>query len=168
MSHKDWCTVCGVISLMCNFPDSGHPSATWLLKQVGKQMSANKKNCYWPNWLETFQKWKAEAMTRKPWEKKAKAWEKLLTKFSSQSLTLSNAGTSVSFKDAGGSWNSSRKRSMIYIVVNSGQPHKKWKVNWKMKKNEESEKCATSQSFPSLIGISQVLWECHESLFVSQ
>ena len=48
---------------MCNFPDSGHASATWLLKQVGQQMSANKTNSYWPNWVETFQKWKAEAMT---------------------------------------------------------------------------------------------------------
>ena len=38
---------------------------------------------------------------------------------------------SVSLNDAGGGWNSSRKRTMTYIVVKSGQHHKKWKVKWR-------------------------------------
>ena len=45
--------------------------------------------------------------------KKAKAWEEILTRFNF--IMVSNA-TSVSFKDAGGGWNSSRKKSMTYIV----------------------------------------------------
>ena len=48
--------------------------------------------------------------------KKAKAWAEILTRFNSKILMVSNA-TSVSFKDAGGGWNSSRKRSMTYNVV---------------------------------------------------
>ena len=47
--------------------------------------------------------------------KKAKAWEEILTRFNSQIPNGINA-TSVSFKDAGGGWNSSRKKSMTYIV----------------------------------------------------
>ena len=39
--------------------------------------------------------------------------------------------TSVSFKDARSGWNSSRKRTMTYIVMKSGQRHKKWKVKWR-------------------------------------
>ena len=66
--------VCGVKPCLrsyfvCKFPDSGCVSATWLLKQVAQQISANKKNFYGPNWVETFQKWKAKAMTVKRWQK---------------------------------------------------------------------------------------------------
>ena len=43
------------------FQDSSYFSTTWLLKQV-KQISANKENFYWPNWVRTFLKWKAKAI----------------------------------------------------------------------------------------------------------
>ena len=58
MSHKEM--HCLRSYFVCQFPDSGYFSATWLLKQV-KQISANKENFYWPNWVETFLKWKAKA-----------------------------------------------------------------------------------------------------------
>ena len=48
--------------------------------------SEQKKHYYWPNWVETFQKWKVKARTVKRWQKTAKAWEKILTKFNSQNL----------------------------------------------------------------------------------
>ena len=53
--------------------------------------------------------------------------------FTPKTLTVSHA-TSVSFKGAGGGRNSSRKRSMTYIVVISRQHHKK------LKKEVKSEK----------------------------
>ena len=112
------------------FPDNGYFSATWLLKQV-KQIWANKENFYWPNWVETFLKWKAKAIyDRKTLGKKAKPWVEIVTYLTPGNLIVSSA-TSVSFKDAGGGWNSSRKRTMTYIVVKSGQRHKKWKVKWR-------------------------------------
>ena len=46
--------------IVYQFPDSDYFSTTWLLKQV-KQISANKENFYWPNWVETFLKWKAKS-----------------------------------------------------------------------------------------------------------
>ena len=58
---------------VCQFPDSGYFSAGWLLKPV-KQISANKENFDWPNWVETFLKWKAKVIyDRKMLGKKAKA-----------------------------------------------------------------------------------------------
>ena len=62
--------------------------------------------------------------------KKAKPWVEIVTYLTPGNLIVSSA-TSVSFKDAGGGWNSSRKRTMTYIVVKSGQRHKKWKVKWR-------------------------------------
>ena len=44
--------------------------------------------------------------------KKAKAWEEILTRFNSQKILMVSNATSVSFKDAGGGWSSSRKKSM--------------------------------------------------------
>ena len=46
---------------VCQFPYSGYFPATWLLKHA-KQLSANKENFYWPNWVEAFFKWKAKAI----------------------------------------------------------------------------------------------------------
>ena len=66
------CIVCGVISYICTFPDSGCVSAIWLLNQVAQQISTDKKNFYWPNWVETFQKWKVKAMTEQNVGKKDK------------------------------------------------------------------------------------------------
>ena len=54
------------------------------LESMTKACLTNKKNCYWPNWGKTFQKWKAKAMTARCWQKKAKAWEEILTRFNSQ------------------------------------------------------------------------------------
>ena len=69
MSHKEM--HCLQSYFVCQFPDSGYFSTTWL-KQV-KQISANKENFYWPNWVEAFLKWKAKAMyDRKTLGKKAK------------------------------------------------------------------------------------------------
>ena len=115
------CIVCGVISYANYF------STTWLLKQI-KQILANKENFYWPNRVETFLKWKTKAIyDRKTLGKKAKPWVEIVTSLTPGNLIVSSA-TSVSFKDAGGGWNSSRKRTMTYIVVKRGQRHKKWKV----------------------------------------
>ena len=58
MSHKE--IHCQQSYFVCQFPDSGYFSTTWLLKQV-KEISANKENFYWPNWVEAFLKWKAKA-----------------------------------------------------------------------------------------------------------
>ena len=66
------------------FPDSGCVSATWLQKQVPQQISANKRNFYWPNWVKTFQKWKAKGYDSETLGQKAKAWEEILTTFNSQ------------------------------------------------------------------------------------
>ena len=62
--------------------------------------------------------------------KKAKPWVEIVTYLTPRNLIVSS-GTSVSFKDAGDGWNSSRKRTRTYIVVKSGQRHKKWKVTWR-------------------------------------
>ena len=56
--------------------------------------------------------------------KKAKPWVEILTYLTPGNLTASST-TSVSFKEAGGGWNSSRKNAMTYIVVKSIQRHKK-------------------------------------------
>ena len=69
-------------------------------------------------------------MTGKRWEKKAKPWVEIVTYLTPGNLIVSSA-TSVSFKDTGGGWNSSRKRTMTYIVWKSGQRHKKRKVKWR-------------------------------------
>ena len=59
-------------------------------------------------WVESFLKWKAEAIyDRKPLEK---------SKGMCGNLIVSNV-TSGSFMDSGGGWNSSRKKTMTYIVV---------------------------------------------------
>ena len=58
MSHKEMYSLWSCF--VCQFPDSGYFSATWLLKQVD-QISANKENFCWPNWVETFLKWKTKA-----------------------------------------------------------------------------------------------------------
>ena len=118
---------------VCQFPDSGYFSATWLLKQV-EQISANKENFYWSNWVETFLKWKAKALYDKTkLGKKAKAWVEILTYLTPENLTVSSA-TSVSLNEAGSGWNCSRKRIRTYIVVKSGlrHGHKKWKLKWKV------------------------------------
>ena len=47
--------------------------------------------------------------------KTTKAWEEILTKFNSQNLY--SIKHDLSFKDAGGGWNSSRKRNTTYIVL---------------------------------------------------
>ena len=73
---------------------------------------------------------------------------------------VSNA-TSVSFKDVRGGWNSSRKKSMTFIVVKSKQRHKKWKVKWK--KWEKWEVC---NMIKLSLGISQVFWEWQELSFL--
>ena len=57
-------------------------------------------------------------------EKKAKPWVEILTYLTPGNLTVSST-TSVSFKDAGNGWNSSRKKAMTFIVVKSRQRHKK-------------------------------------------
>ena len=62
--------------------------------------------------------------------KKAKPRVEIVTYLTPGNLIVSSA-TSVSFKDAGGGWDSSRKRTMTYIVVKRGQRHKKWKVKWR-------------------------------------
>ena len=104
MSHKE--IYCPWSYFVCQFPDSGHFSATWLLTQV-KQISANKENFDWPNWVDTFLKWKAKAIhDRKMLGKRAKASEDILTYLTLENLILSSA-TSVSFKEAGGRCNSS-------------------------------------------------------------
>ena len=69
---------------VCKFPESGYVSASWLLKRVAQQISANKKNCYRPDWAETFQKWKAKAMTIRHWQKRQRHGEEILTRFNSQ------------------------------------------------------------------------------------
>ena len=61
MSHKE--TYCLQNYFVCKYNFQlalGYFSATWLLKQV-KQISANKENFYWPNWVGPFLKWKAKA-----------------------------------------------------------------------------------------------------------
>ena len=116
MSHKEM--HCLRSYFVCQFPDSGYFSTTWLLKQV-KQISANKGNFYWPSWIETSWSGKQRLyMTGKRWGKKAKPWVEIVTYLTPGNLIVSSA-TSVSFKDAGGGWNSSRKRTMTYIVVKS-------------------------------------------------
>ena len=52
------CIVCRVFFFVCTFSVSGYVSAIWPLNQVSQEVSANKKTFYWPNWVETFQKWK--------------------------------------------------------------------------------------------------------------
>ena len=47
--------------------------------------------------------------------KTTKAWEEILTKFNSQNLN--SIKHDLSFKDAGGGWNSSRKRNTTYILL---------------------------------------------------
>ena len=70
MSHKE--THCLWSYFVWQFPDSGYFSATSLLKQV-KQISANKEDFYWPNWVEAFLKWKAKPIyDRKTLGKKGK------------------------------------------------------------------------------------------------
>ena len=79
MSHKEM--HCLRNYFICHFPDSGYFCTTWLLRQV-KQISVNKENFYWPNWVyvETFLKWKANAIyDRKTLAKKAKSWVEILT-----------------------------------------------------------------------------------------
>ena len=99
MSHQE--IHCLRSYFVCQFPDSGYFSTTWLLKQV-KQISANKGTFDWPNWVETFLKWKAKAIhDRKTSGKRAKASEHILTYLTPENLILSSA-TTVSFKDAGG------------------------------------------------------------------
>ena len=98
------------------YPDSGCVFAIWLLNQVAQQISANKKKRYWPNWVETFQKWKVKDMTVKRWQKRQRHGRKFWLSLTPKILTVSKA-TSVSFKDAEGGWNSGRKRNTTYIVV---------------------------------------------------
>ena len=65
--------------------------------------------------------------------KKAKPWVEIVTYLTPGNLIVSSP-TSVIFKDAGGGWNSSQKRTMTYIILKGGKRHKKW----------SEEKCATS------------------------
>ena len=129
MSHKEM--HCLRSYFVCQFPDSGYFSTTWLLKQV-KQISANKGISDWPNWVDTFLKWKQKLANaiydRKTLGEKGKTMSgnQFVTYLTPGTLIVSST-TSVSLKDAGGGWDSSRKRTMTYIVVKSGHRHKKWK-----------------------------------------
>ena len=83
---------------------SGMPiSATiWLLKQV-KQISANKENFDWPNWVETFLKWKAKATyDRKKLGKKGEGMSGNFNLFNSRKPNSIKRPQSAQFKDAGG------------------------------------------------------------------
>ena len=55
-------------------------------------------------------------MTVKRWQKKAKPWEEILTKFNFQNPKGIKRDLSQ-LKNAGGGCNSNRKRSMTYVVV---------------------------------------------------
>jgi len=69
---------------VCKFADSGYVSETWLLKQAAQQISVNKKNFYWPNWVD-FPEVESEGCGSKTTlAKKGKAWEEILTTFNSQ------------------------------------------------------------------------------------
>ena len=151
MSHKEM--HCLRSYFVCQFPDSGYFSATWLL-----------------NFSEQGKLWLAELgrdfpeveskgyISQENVGKKAKTWEEILTYLTPENLTVSSA-TSVSLNEAGDGWNSSRKRIMTYIVVKSGlrHGHKKWKSKWKV--------CNTIKLSP---GISQVRGMTGIILFVLQ
>ena len=99
MSHKEM--HCLRSYFLCQVPDSGHFSTTWLLKQV-KQISANKENFCWPNWVEAFLKWKAKAIyDRKKVGKKAKPRVEIVTYLTPGNLIVLRVA-SVTIKDAGG------------------------------------------------------------------
>ena len=93
---------CLGIYFVCKFPDSGDISVTWLLKQVAQQISANKKTgFYWPNWVETFLKWKAKALhDRKTLGKRAS--EDILTSLTPENLIIKRYLSQPGFKEAGG------------------------------------------------------------------
>ena len=69
-------------------------------KQVPQQISANKRNFYWPNWVKTFQKWKAKGYDSETLAQKAKAWEEILTTFNSQNSN----GVKRDFSQRQGCW----------------------------------------------------------------
>ena len=69
--------------------------------------------------------------------KKEKPWVGLLTYLTPGNLTVWST-TSVSFKNAGGDWNSSRKKTVTYIVVKSRQRHKE--VKSKVKRSVQHHK----------------------------
>ena len=140
------CTVLGVIS----YPNF---QIVVISLQHGYQNKSNnfqwlnKENFYWLNWEETFLKWKANAIyDRKKLRKKSEG--------RSGNFNLFNSRKPKSIKhDLSQLQGCCRrlklqsKRTMTYIVVKSGQRHKKWKVN-----------CREVYNINKLsLGISQVL-----------
>ena len=128
MSHKEM--YCLWSNFLCQFPDSGYFSETWIPKQV-KQISAIEQGKLLLAELDRdFLEVEGKGYLRQEKVgKKGKGMSRNFNIFNSRkpnSIKLS--ATSVSFKEAGGCWISSRKRTMTYIVVKNGQRHKKWKV----------------------------------------
>ena len=62
-----------VVSLQHGFKNTSH-----------NKFQQRRKNVYWPNWVKTFQKWKAKGYDSETLARKAKAWEEILTTFNSQ------------------------------------------------------------------------------------